>query len=218
MERRILPTTATHDLIGLFWWFRSFSNEPGYRSNTFSTSCCRTSFWAMRVFLSAMTCTRCFFCAGPRSLPSIHSVYAKTYPEVAPHLAGGEAEALRYYQDRLSTLSRYARELNRKDRALFVTYDQLLADTQSVFGVLQGWLGVEHPFTEQYKTHAATGKAVLGDFSDTIKSGQIVRGDKRSYDAVSDGTMQKAILAFDECSGELNQYCTTLGAAVPSMV
>jgi hypothetical protein len=144
-----------------------------------------------------------------KSLPSILNVYANVYPKVAPHLAGGEKEAVDYYNGRLATLARLAKQLNDKERTLFLTHEQTLLDTPAVFAALKDSLKVSQPFTENYKTHEATGKPVTGDFSDTIKKGHIVRDDKHVYADLSVSAMQEAIEAYENCVAELAKYCAT---------
>jgi hypothetical protein len=146
-----------------------------------------------------------------QALPSIGHVYTHVYPKAAPHLAGDLTSATEYYRARLACLSDYARSIQGKERAGFITHNQLLTETESVFAFLQNWLHLETPFREEYRTHQATGKAGIGDFSDTIKEGRIVRGEKHEYAAVPPENMQQARAAFSECERVLRQCC-----AVPS--
>jgi len=146
-----------------------------------------------------------------QALPSIGHVYTHVYPEAAPHLAGDLHTATDYYQSRLACLADYAKNLRRKEPAAFITHNQLLTETRSVFAFLQNWLKLDTPFSEEYRTHQATGKAGIGDFSDTIKTGKIVRGEKHDYATVPPECILSARTTYNDCARVLTEVC-----AVPS--
>ena len=152
-----------------------------------------------------------------KSLPSILDIYENKYPLVAPSLAGGEPEALNYYTERLVTLESYAQLIKSKDKKFFLTYEDLIDRSESVFRGLQDWLGVRQPFSEKYDTHEATGKLVTGDHSETIKTGRIVREEKSKYRDVSAESLSQARESYESCCRALRELCRSVdGAAVAS--
>ncbi|HEY9776493.1 MAG TPA: hypothetical protein V6C81_22215 [Planktothrix sp.] len=141
------------------------------------------------------------------ALPSILDIYENKYPKVAPALAGGEKEATDYYVNRLATMANYAQQINSRQKAFMMTYDDLINRTPDVFTNMQEWLAVPDPFTEAYKTHEATGRLVTGDWTETIKAGRIVRDEKHKYKPVSAESMQRAQEAYDTCCAALRRTC-----------
>jgi hypothetical protein len=141
------------------------------------------------------------------ALPSILDIYENKFPEIAPALAGGEREAVNYYIQRLDTMESYARQIDSREKAFMLTYDDLKDRTQDVFDNMQDWLGVKQPFSEAYETHHATGQLVTGDWTETIKTGRIVRNEKHEYKPVSAESMARARKAYDSCCSSLRRYC-----------
>lgn len=141
-----------------------------------------------------------------KSLPSIVNVYTDVMPKVAPEKAGDESTGLNYYITRMETLAQYATEFGGSPRTMFLTYEDLLDNSTETFSSLQSWLGLEHPFSESYKMHDATGVAGKGDYSELIKKGHIERVDKNKYQAVTVESMTAARAAYQNYLAVANKY------------
>jgi len=114
--------------------------------------------------------------------------------DVLPHW---DAEkSLKYYVNRLYTLEKEVKTVNDKERSLYITYEQLLRQTEKAFKVIEGFLGIIRP---------------LSDFTEKIKTGCIVREHKKSSEMNIDrDILEKAKIAFERCSLVLSQYCRCL--------
>ncbi|MFH7320758.1 sulfotransferase family protein [Desulfurivibrio sp. D14AmB] len=120
-----------------------------------------------------------------------------------------QANCERYYSGRLATLARYA-ELVPRDRSLFLTYDDILHHTQSVFHALAKILGVENRFSEHYPVMRTTGVAGLGDVSPHIRGGQIKRDIKRPPVKVEPALLNSARQSFEASSRIIDTHCTRI--------
>lgn len=158
-------------------------------------------------------------------LPRVYAIFllrdpAQALPSLisAPKLAGwvqrpeanrdyvDQANCERYYSGRLATLARYGQLVDR-DRSLFLTYDDIINHTPSVFGALSALLEVENCFSEHYRVGPTTGVAGLGDVSTHIREGQIKRDIKRPRVEVEPGLQESARRAFAESSRILQANC-----------
>ena len=128
--------------------------------------------------------------------------------EIKPHWS--QAKALAYYSDRLAMLEQYAKSINSKDFSFFVTYDQLLDNTELVFESLQNFLGIEKGFSEHYEVLSITGNRGVGDSSDNIKTGRIIRDNKRTENLMSPELFEQGVQAFNQCQATLSEYCQTI--------
>ncbi len=135
--------------------------------------------------------------------PSIPSIL-----KLKPHLT--EAEAVKYYVTRLAKLEDYANLLAGKQPSLFITHEQLIHQTQPVFDLLQDFLQVEDPFTEEYQILNTTGMKYVGDTSENIKAGRILRTPKQQKVEIAAEVMEPAIAAFNQCQTTLNHLCQTI--------
>lgn len=145
-----------------------------------------------------------------QSLPSITDMYVNLFPKFHENWSGGEKEALEYYKTRLNRLLQLAKGNRSVNKPLLVTYDEILNKPTELFSLLHKSLGVENTFTEQYVLHKATGVPVIGDFSDTIKSGRIQK-DKRPVErTVSPCLIEDGQETYLMTLLELKQYCVSL--------
>jgi len=122
-------------------------------------------------------------------------------------------KATEYYIERLSTLADYAKTVNDPQRCLFISHQQLIDQTDQTFAALQDFLGVDHPFREEYEILPTTGKKFVGDSSKKIKQGRIVRDSSSSQHndiAIPPELLGSAIQAFEQCCATLKQHCRTL--------
>ncbi|MCP2732490.1 sulfotransferase domain-containing protein [Limnofasciculus baicalensis] len=118
-----------------------------------------------------------------------------------------ENQAIEYYSTRLATLEKYAKLIDNKKRSLFITHEQILDNTQSVFKVMQDFLEVKQPFSEEYQVLSMTGTRGIGDYSENIKSGRIIRKNKTSETAISSELIAQGLQSFAQCCATLSQYC-----------
>ncbi|NJM86955.1 MAG: sulfotransferase [Hydrococcus sp. RU_2_2] len=130
--------------------------------------------------------------------------------KINPHKKWDEIKALRYYTERLENLEKYARLINNKNRALAVTYEQIIENTEQVFKTIEKFLDLKNSLSEQYEILPTTGTLYVGDSSENIKTGSIVRKKYKSPDIeISPKTLERAFDAFNQCHATLSQYCST---------
>jgi hypothetical protein len=118
-----------------------------------------------------------------------------------------DEEVLNYYTTRLATLERYAQIINSKDRSLFFTHQQLIDQTDIVFKTLQDFLGTQVAFSEKYEVLRTTGVLGIGDQSENIKAGRIVRTPRKLDFQIPEDLLNQAQHSFEKCSTTLAQYC-----------
>jgi hypothetical protein len=125
-----------------------------------------------------------------------------------PHL--NEQEAYDYYVERLLTLEKYAKLINSKERSLFITYDQLVNQTDLVLSALQDFLETKEGFSEQYQVLKTTGMRGVGDSSKNIQVGRIIKNSRKLEIEVSEVLVEKARQAFNQSCQILSEYCQTV--------
>ncbi|MDJ0843320.1 sulfotransferase family protein [Crocosphaera sp.] len=121
-----------------------------------------------------------------------------------------EENAVDYYTQRLETLSKYAYIINSKERSFFLTYDQLINDSESVFILLQNFLETKEGFSENYQVLNTTGKRNIGDFKENIRSGRIIRKPRPLDFSISPDLLETAKDKFDKCRKILHESCQRL--------
>ncbi len=123
-----------------------------------------------------------------------------------------ESETLstNYYIDMLSKLEAYGKLIRDKERGLFLTYGQILYQTESVLKTLQHFLELRHSLTEKYNLLPTTGASLFGDWSENIKAGRIIRTQKNRKVEISKKSLEPAQYAHSHCCSLLSEYCTTI--------
>lgn len=129
--------------------------------------------------------------------------------KIKPHWS--QEKTVNHYIERLVTLERYAEQINSKERSLLITHDQLLNRTEDVFRSLQSFLEVDHPFSEQYQVLSTTGQRGVGDSSENIKQGKILRETSKVNDSSCSNWIKPSFVNYDRCFSVLCQYCKTTG-------
>lgn len=119
-------------------------------------------------------------------------------------------KAIGYYSRRLAMLENYAKLMNSKERSFFVTHDQLLNKTELVFESLQSFLNVKQPFSEEYQVSSTTGSRWIGDQSENIKAGRIIRNYQRSETSISSEIIEQGLQSFNQCYNTLSHQCKTV--------
>ena len=127
---------------------------------------------------------------------------------IKPHW--NEKKVLDYYVKRLAMLENYVKIINNKNYSLFITHKQLLQQTDLVFQKLKTFLDTNEEFSEQYEILRTTGRSGIGDSSKNIKAGRIVRESVKLDNRISQESIIKATLLFNQCSETLSKYCTTI--------
>jgi sulfotransferase family protein len=113
--------------------------------------------------------------------------------------------AATYYCSRLSALARYARIIDDRSRALFLTYDNLTTDTASTLRKLQTFLGLHPNLSAQYRTFDFTG--VAGDPSPHIHAGRILQGKPTHPLALDPALLTSLLEAYEDCQNTLREHC-----------
>lgn len=121
-----------------------------------------------------------------------------------------EKDAIQYYNQRLSTLTRYAQIINNKNKSLLITYNQLINETDAVLTALQTFLNTQTKFAENYQVLNTTGMRNVGDFKENIRSGKIIRKQRKLDISISSDLLEKEIKKFNTCHEKLSQFCQTI--------
>lgn len=155
---------------------------------------------------------RCIFLLREpeRSLASITKMYREVFPQFHDNFVGGEKEALKYYQLRLDRMSLLAEATENPQHCYFITFEQLIEKTDVVFAELKNFLGVTHAFSENYDLHKATGVAGIGDYSQSIKQGKIIREKDEALENLSPEIIELALAYYNSANMRLKAACRHL--------
>ena len=113
-------------------------------------------------------------------------------------MIGTDEKALEYYAERLEVVKELAREMG-PERCAFVTYENLVGNTLPELEHLTAFLGLDQPLRSEYDLMWSTGKKWIGDPSERIKEGKVVKQDRPYKHEISDDVLQRAQEAYDEC-------------------
>jgi hypothetical protein len=140
---------------------------------------------------------------------SIKSIYSITKSGDA---SARMSNATNHYLKRLRWQVDCCRALS--TRGVFVESGSLVNRTGDVFRLLQDQLELASPLSESYQVFSETGKPVMGDPSDMIRAGQIVRDGRTSYEQADDAPpdvpadmLRDAQAAYDRCVATLSKRC-----------
>lgn len=115
-----------------------------------------------------------------------------------------EQKALNYYCQRLKTLVNYAEIIGDPERCFLLTYDQLINNSKDVFLSLKHFLNTTAGFSEEYQILKTTGKRGIGDSSENIKAGRILKPEKEIDIPLSPEAIAQAIEVFSNCHERLS--------------
>jgi hypothetical protein len=121
-----------------------------------------------------------------------------------------EEKALKYYQERLKELESYAVLIDDQKHGFFLTYEQLTNQSDLVFKGFKKILETQESFSEEYQVLRTTGMKGIGDSSENIKAGHILRNRPQSETKISDEIVDKAKYTFNQCFATLSNYCSTI--------
>jgi hypothetical protein len=133
-------------------------------------------------------------------LASIQSIF-KNSTDVLP-------VSIQYYSEMMNELECYGRLIPDKKHGFFLTYDQLLNETDTVLTGLSQYLKLDPPLDDTYDLLPTTGKSSYGDWSENIKSGKIVKLPGDHSIKIPDESIAPAAAAYNRCRMTLKTYCT----------
>jgi hypothetical protein len=127
-----------------------------------------------------------------------------------PKQVEGKAWASKYYRNRLAKLTEYAKLINNKEKSLYLTYEQLISDTQTTLNSLKNFLGTQDCFSEKYTPLSSKGIFGLGAVGDTVSkniiSGKVVK--KASPKISLPKEISKECLeSYQSANATLLKYC-----------
>ena len=112
---------------------------------------------------------------------SIKSIVNLFRNKNAAHAYAGLESAAQYYIDRVTELARFC-QCN-KGQYYYYDADLIRIQHESLLQRLQDWLGLSMPLSEQYQLFSLTGQARVGDTSENMNKGRIVRH-QNNYDDI----------------------------------
>ncbi|MEB3342484.1 sulfotransferase [Okeania sp.] len=145
---------------------------------------------------------------------NLYSIFLLREPErtiaslldLKPHWS--EEKALNYYLERLSTLERYGKLINSKERSLVITHNQLLNQTDIVFDAFKKFLGTQSEFSEEYEVTNKTGIPGIGDSKGKINKGIIDRNPRKLKQKITPKSIAEGMKGFENCVSILSKYCS----------
>jgi hypothetical protein len=112
---------------------------------------------------------------------------------------------LEYYCQRLAELEVLSRR--RRTPAYFLNGDLLLTHSKETLQSVSTYLGLHTPLSESYQIFRHTGESGYGDFSETVRSGHIIREEKKDDVHFEPQILAEAWDAYERCVNTLNKYC-----------
>ena len=124
---------------------------------------------------------------------------------IKPHWS--EQKAVDYYCQRLECLVNYAKIIDNPSHCLLITYEQLLNNSDQIFQQLQQFLKTKQGFSGTYQVLRTTGMRGIGDSSENIKAGRIIKPKKSNHFSLSEKAIARTKAVFAHCKQELEQRC-----------
>lgn len=136
------------------------------------------------------------------ALPSIAKLHHDEFGIQSPE------DSCNYYIERIKKLAEFCRT---HPNAIFFEAERLMDDTENLLGNLTGALKLENPLRQEYRTFEQTGQPGLGDSSQYIAKGEIVRSREHHNPVlIPDELMQKAEQAYIRCVADIRNSCHAL--------
>jgi len=143
--------------------------------------------------------------APERTIPSIISLYRRVEPEHEFATAEG---ATNYYVGRLASLQQLAQK-NPVD-FLYMDADALRSNPEQTLSTLTDFVGLRYPLREDYAVQPLTGAEKVGDSSDSIGQGKILKT-QRGYPEINlpEALLTQAKQTFQTARNNLiqSQHC-----------
>ena len=87
---------------------------------------------------------------------------------------------------------------------------QLINNTEAVFSTLQTFLDPKTGFFEQYQVTRTTGMRYIGDQTENIKAGRIVRQKRKLDITLTADTIATSQASYQQCCQTLSDYCAVI--------
>ena len=114
---------------------------------------------------------------------------------------------LQYYCDRVKWLRQAAEQLSGSGRTFLTTYDRLLVDANTELFDLSRFLGLQSPLEQEYELQPRAGKSGVGDPSERILSGRILRQQREhEYDPPQE-IRDRLLDEFESTMSTLADHC-----------
>jgi hypothetical protein len=140
---------------------------------------------------------------------------AASLVRVMDHMS--ERQALDIYINRARALAEIAANLGRAEReCFFLDHRQLVGCTRPVLDGLQVYLELPEPLREQYQVTSLTGRFGVGDKSDEISAGRVLKPKNKparpAVDLPAD-LLARARVAYRECAAAMRSSCLHVNEA-----
>ncbi len=131
-----------------------------------------------------------------------------------PKQVEGKVWASHYYRNRLAKLTEYAKLINNKEKSLYVTYEQLVSDTQKTFNSFQQFLDLQGSFSENYSPLPLKGFLGTGGVGDPVSkkitSGKIIRKPSPKISLPKE-VAKECLESYQRAEATLSKYCRCIG-------
>jgi hypothetical protein len=125
-----------------------------------------------------------------------------------------KAYVVKWYIERIKVMQTYCGQLKKSPskQMAVLTFDQIIDDTKKVFEMLEAFLKLKHPLSEEYKIFRTTGRWGTGDASSFIKSGKIIRHreQKKPLLVNFDDQLDRINKVYQDCYRELTAHCLSI--------
>ncbi len=118
-----------------------------------------------------------------------------------------------YYKNRLARLMEYAKIINNKDKSLYLTYEQLISDTQTTLNSLKNFLDTQYSFSEEYtplSSKSLFGGMVGDTVSKKISAGKIIRKPSPKISLPKE-VAKECLESYQRAEATLSKYCRCIG-------
>lgn len=148
-----------------------------------------------------------FFCK-PTLLnhPQVRLIFLIREPQAAlasmvavlgKHYGMTTAEAVAYYEERLTALTGMAGSVSHPNRLFFLTYADLTENSQTTLTKLTRFLGINPPLSGHYQAYTFTGQR--GDPSANIHAGRILPNKNKHHLDLPPETLNAVQSVYDNC-------------------
>lgn len=139
---------------------------------------------------------------------------AASLVRVMDHMS--KRQALEIYINRARALAEITANLASEKKCFFLDHRQLVGCTRPVLDGLQAYLELPEPLRKQYQVTALTGRFGVGDKSDEISAGRVLKPkDKPARPAIDlpADLLAQAQVTYQECAAVMLSTCLHVGEA-----
>ena len=131
--------------------------------------------------------------------PTLKSIL-KFFEDWPPQYIHSERKALDYYVNMLAYLRTLAEKMTNADNPVaYLDAERLVDDTATCLALLQRYLELSAPLSEDYCVFPDTGQVGRSDTSEYIRAGRIRRDRPQHEVALSTSTVAQATAAYEAC-------------------